>query len=78
MHTGQGRVEDLAADSLTISHAPIASLRWPSMTMGFSRPEPKAFADIKVGDTVRFAFTQGGPMGYILQSVQKLPAGTKP
>lgn len=78
IHKGQGKVEDTAADSVTISHGPIASLKWPSMTMGFSKPEPKAFAEVKVGDMVQFEFREGGPMGYELRSMQKLPAGTKP
>lgn len=78
VHTGRGKVEDLAPDSITISHGPIASLKWPPMTMGFGRAEPQAFVEIKVGDTVQFTFKEGGPMGYELLSVQKLPAGTKP
>lgn len=78
VHMGRGRVEEMAPDSITLSHGPIASLKWPPMTMGFGRAEPKAFADIKVGDTVQFTFKEGGPMGYELLSVQQLPAGTKP
>jgi Cu(I)/Ag(I) efflux system membrane fusion protein len=78
IHKGQGKVEDTEADSITISHGPIASLKWPPMTMGFSKPEPRAFAEIKVGDTVQFEFREGGAMGYELRSMQKLPAGTKP
>lgn len=77
-HMGRGTVEDLAPESITISHGPIASLKWPPMTMEFSRAEPKAFADIQVGDTVQFTFKEGGAMGYELLSVQKLPAGSKP
>lgn len=78
VHTGRGKVEDLAPDSITISHGPIASLKWPPMTMGFSRTVPQAFADIQVGDTVEFAFKESGAMGYELLSVQKQPAGSKP
>ena len=78
IHKGQGKVEDTAPDSITISHGPIASLKWPSMTMGFSKPEPKAFAEFKVGDTVQFEFREGGAMGYELRSMQKLPSRTKP
>ena len=78
IHAGRGKVEDMAPDSITLSHGPIASLKWPPMTMGFSKPEPKSFPDIKVGDTVQFEFKEGGPMGYELRSMQKLPAGTKP
>lgn len=77
VHTAQGKVESVEADGITISHGPVASLKWPAMTMGFGKPTPKAFPDIKPGDTVRFEFRQGGAMGYELLSLQKL-AGTKP
>ncbi|GHC90277.1 hypothetical protein GCM10007320_38440 [Pseudorhodoferax aquiterrae] len=74
VHTGDGKVESIDADGITISHGPIASLKWPAMTMGFSKPTGKAFADIKPGDMVRFEFRQGGSMDYELVSVQRLGA----
>jgi Cu(I)/Ag(I) efflux system membrane fusion protein len=77
-HRAEGRVESVAADGITISHEPVASLQWPSMTMGFSKPSPDAFPDIKPGDRVSFDFKEGGPMGYELLSVQRLqPAAGK-
>jgi Cu(I)/Ag(I) efflux system membrane fusion protein len=72
VYVGQGKVESVEADGITISHGPIAALKWPPMTMGFGRPNAKAFADIKPGDTVRFEFRQGGSMGYELVSVQRV------
>ena len=72
VHVGQGKVESIDADAITISHGPIATLKWPAMTMGFGKPDPKAFADIKVGDTVRFEFKEGGPSGYLLANVQRI------
>lgn len=78
IHMGEGKVEDVSADAITISHGPIASLKWPSMTMGFGKPEPTAFADIKPGDRVRFEFKEGGASGYALVKVQPMPAGAKP
>ncbi|MDQ6881939.1 MAG: efflux RND transporter periplasmic adaptor subunit, partial [Pseudomonadota bacterium] len=77
VHRGQGKVESVDADGITISHGPVATLKWPAMTMGFGKPEPKAFPDIKPGDTVDFEFRKGGAIGYELLTVQK-PAGTKP
>lgn len=76
-HVGEGKVENVEAEGITISHGPVASLKWPSMTMGFSKPDPNAFADVKPGDTVRFEFREGGPMGYELLSVQRVQPGTK-
>lgn len=69
---GEGKVESIEPDGITISHGPIPTLKWPSMTMGFGKPNAKAFADIKPGDTVRFEFRKGGAMDYELVSVQRV------
>ena len=70
-YVGEGTVESVDADSVTITHGPIAALKWPDMTMGFGKGDPKAFPGIKAGDRVRFEFRQGGPMGYQLVSMQR-------
>jgi len=62
----------VAADSITISHGPIAELKWPGKTMGFRKPDPKAFADVRPGDQVHFEFRKGGPTDYELVSVHRL------
>ena len=41
------------------------------MTMGFGKSDPKAFPDVRPGDTVRFEFIKGGPMDYELVSVRR-------
>ena len=71
VHVGQGKVESVGADVITISHGPIATLKWPAMTMGFGKAAPTSFSDIHVGDTVRFEFQEGGPSGYQLAKVQR-------
>jgi Cu(I)/Ag(I) efflux system membrane fusion protein len=76
-HRAEGKVESVEPDGITISHGPVASLKWPAMTMGFSKPAPDAYPDIKPGDQVRFEFKEGGPMGYQLLSVQRLQAAAK-
>jgi len=73
---GEGKVESVEPDGITISHGPIAALKWPPMTMGFGKPNVKAFAEIKPGDTVRFEFKKGGAMDYELVSVLRV-GGTK-
>ncbi|MEP7302072.1 MAG: efflux RND transporter periplasmic adaptor subunit [Caldimonas sp.] len=75
IHDAEGRVENATADSLTISHGPVATLKWPAMTMGFSKPDPKAFSDVRAGDTVQFRFKEGGASGYELVEVRRMPAG---
>lgn len=74
VHAAEGTVEGVDANEITISHGPVPDLKWPAMTMGFGKPDAKAFQDIKVGDSVRFEFRKGGPMGYELVTVQRLGA----
>jgi Cu(I)/Ag(I) efflux system membrane fusion protein len=76
-HRAEGKVESVERDGITISHGPVASLKWPAMTMGFSKPSPDAFPDIKPGDLIRFEFKEGGPMGYELLSVQRVQQAAK-
>ena len=47
------------------------------MTMGFGKASSDAFPEIKPGDTVRFEFREGGPMGYELVSVQRVQQGAQ-
>ncbi|KQY81000.1 efflux RND transporter periplasmic adaptor subunit [Pelomonas sp. Root1444] len=72
-YSAQGRVDGVDADSLTLSHGPVAELKWPAMTMPFNKPSPTAFADTKVGDVVRFEFRKKGE-AYELVSVHPMGA----
>ncbi|HYD75309.1 efflux RND transporter periplasmic adaptor subunit [Ramlibacter sp.] len=75
VYRAEGKVESVEPDGITISHGPVPELRWPAMTMGFGKPDPKAFSAVKPGDMVRFEFKQGGAMGYELVNVQPSGAG---
>jgi Cu(I)/Ag(I) efflux system membrane fusion protein len=55
-HSGKGRIEAFAPGQVTLSHGPIPSLQWGSMTMGFELPPDVADADLAVGDAVDFRF----------------------
>jgi membrane fusion protein, copper/silver efflux system len=72
-YVAQGKVESVDVHSLTISHGAIPALEWPPMTMGFDKPGPKAFPDVKPGDTVHFEFRKKGD-GYELVSVRRMGA----
>ncbi len=67
-----GRIEHIDAQAITLSHQPVPALGWPAMTMSFEKPSPGAFANAKVGQTVRFAFRHAGE-GYRLSAVE--PSG---
>lgn len=71
IYSAEGKVEDVDAETLTISHGPIAALKWPAMTMGFSKPKAKVLSDVKPGAMVRFEFKQAGD-GYELVAVHPM------
>ena len=53
-HRGEGKVESIGKEEVTLSHGPIPSLQWGPMTMGFKLPADKAPKDLRVGDSVTF------------------------
>jgi Cu(I)/Ag(I) efflux system membrane fusion protein len=57
-HRGNGRVEKIGKDEITLSHGPIASLNWGAMTMGFKLPAGGLPRNVAVGDTVIFEIRQ--------------------
>lgn len=76
-HSGEGKIEAIDKDELTISHGPIASLKWGAMTMPFKSPKGGLPKDLKVGAQIQFEFVQQGD-DYVLQSVKPAPPGSKP
>jgi Cu(I)/Ag(I) efflux system membrane fusion protein len=54
IHHGQGKVEKVDKDEITISHGPIPSLQWGPMTMGFKVPVSGLPQNVAVGETVNF------------------------
>ena len=56
LHAGEGRVDSIGKDALTLSHGPIASMKWGAMTMDFKLPASGAPRGLRVGDRVRFEF----------------------
>ena len=56
-HEGQGKVEAIGRDAVTLSHGPIASLKWGAMTMDFKVPLKGGLPrHLEVGDQVSFEF----------------------
>jgi Cu(I)/Ag(I) efflux system membrane fusion protein len=58
-HEGEARVESVGRDTVTLSHGPIASLKWGPMTMDFKLPKGNASGlprGIDVGDRIDFEF----------------------
>ncbi len=55
-HTGTAKIEAIGRDTMTLSHGPIASLKWPAMTMDFKLPKGGAPRGLEAGDRIDFEF----------------------
>ena len=56
-HSGTATIEAIGRDAMTLSHGPIPSLKWGSMTMDFKLPKGGAPRGLEAGDRVDFEFT---------------------
>ncbi|VTU44383.1 efflux RND transporter periplasmic adaptor subunit [Variovorax sp. RA8] len=55
-HVGEGKVESLSKDAMTLSHGPISTMKWGPMTMDFKLPTGGAPRNVQTGDRVTFEF----------------------
>lgn len=62
VHQASGKVTkvDRAAGRVTIAHGPVASLKWPPMTMAFEAKDKALLDKAKVGQTIDFSFVESG------------------
>jgi Cu(I)/Ag(I) efflux system membrane fusion protein len=74
VHRAEGQVETIDARSgvASIKHGPVASLKWPPMTMAFKVANESLRKDLEPGATVSFEFVER-----VLRPVDK-SAGTAP
>ncbi len=83
-HKGEGSIEsvDLAQASVTINHGPIASLKWPAMTMDFKVKDPALLRTLKPGQSIAFEFVEAAAGEWTINRVQpaapKAATGSKP
>lgn len=75
LHHGEGKVEFISQDSITISHGPIASLQWDAMTMDFKLPAGGLPKSISVGDIVGFDFRQTADGEFEIAAMTRQAAG---
>ena len=61
---------DAASGNLTISHGPIASLKWPAMTMEFTPANPALVAGIKPGSRIAFEFVERKPGEWVITRIE--------
>jgi Cu/Ag efflux protein CusF len=62
VHQASGTVTavDSSKARITIQHGPVASLKWPGMTMAFGVKEKALLAKTKPGSKIEFSFVQSG------------------
>ncbi|MCC6530974.1 MAG: efflux RND transporter periplasmic adaptor subunit [Burkholderiales bacterium] len=67
-HRGEGTLDAVDAKSATatITHGPIASLKWPSMTMEFALANAGLAAQVKPGTPIEFEFVERKPGDYVV------------
>lgn len=61
---------DAATGSVTISHEPVASLKWPAMKMDFVLANPTLTATIKPGTAIAFEFVERQPGEWVITSLR--------
>ena len=79
-HHGEGKVEAIGKDAVTISHGPIPTLQWGAMTMEFKTPAGGLPKNIAKGDSVAFEFGQRADGQFevtTISPVAQSPAATK-
>jgi membrane fusion protein, copper/silver efflux system len=73
VHSGEGRVEKISKDSVTLSHGPIPSLQWGAMTMDFKLPKDGLPKGISEGNRVAFEFKPDGKGEFEITSMKPIP-----
>ncbi len=75
IHSAEGTVESVGPGegSVTVSHGPVPSLKWPGMTMEFKVTDPAVRSGLRKGDRIRFEFREAGPGEW--QILRSSPAG---
>jgi len=72
VHEALGVIEGIESAEVTLRHEPVPALKWPAMTMPFSLKSAQQTAGLKVGDHVRFSFSEGAS-GVVIESIAKQP-----
>lgn len=71
-HQTTGTVDgvDLKEGTISMSHAPVPSLKWPAMTMEFKAANPALLQALKPGAKVNFEFVERAPGEWVITSVK--------
>lgn len=71
-HKGEGIVEEIDAKNglVSINHGPVATLKWPAMTMEFKLANDALQKDIKPGAAIAFEFVERQPGEWVITGVK--------
>ncbi|SDI12493.1 efflux RND transporter periplasmic adaptor subunit [Propionivibrio dicarboxylicus] len=72
-HHARGQVDEIDAKGgvLTITHGPVASLKWPAMTMEFKTANAALLAGLKPGAGIEFEFVERAPGEWVITALRR-------
>jgi Cu(I)/Ag(I) efflux system membrane fusion protein len=75
-HRAEGTLDSVDAKSgmVTVTHQPVASLKWPGMTMEFATANESLVAGVKPGSPIAFEFVERKPGEWVITSVKPAAA----
>jgi Cu(I)/Ag(I) efflux system membrane fusion protein len=65
---------DAKAGTISLSHGPVPSLKWPAMTMEFKAANASLLQALKPGAKVAFEFMERQPGEWVITSVKPMGA----
>ena len=70
-HKGEGTVNsvDVKAGKVNLTRGPIASLKWPGMTMDFAVKDKQGLAKLKAGQKVEFKVAEQSKGQYAITEI---------
>ncbi|MDH5265042.1 MAG: efflux RND transporter periplasmic adaptor subunit [Betaproteobacteria bacterium] len=78
-HRAEGTLDavDARAGSVTVTHQPVASLKWPGMTMEFALANASLVAGVKPGAAIDFEFVERKPGEWVITAVKPATGAAK-
>ncbi|MDK9703033.1 MAG: efflux RND transporter periplasmic adaptor subunit [Sulfuritalea sp.] len=68
--TGTLDAVDVKAGSVTVTHGPVASLKWPGMTMDFMLANPSLTEKVKPGSAIAIEFVERKPGEWVITKLE--------
>ena len=71
-HQASGKIDSIDAknETVTLEHAPVASLNWPAMTMEFKLSNSGLLKDLKAGAAIEFEFVERAPGEWVITALK--------